>query len=51
MLYTLWNRRRRNDMEVLFCVAIVAIKLIYDSIQEKKANRYADMVVRRYKEE
>ncbi len=35
-------------MEILFCVVIVAVKLIYDCFQEKEANRYADMVVRRY---
>lgn len=35
-------------MDVLFCVIIVAVKLIYDSVQEKKANEYASMVVRRY---
>lgn len=34
-------------MEIFFCLTIVAVKLVYDCIQEKKANKYADMVVRR----
>ena len=38
-------------MEILIGVIITAVKLICEAFQEKEANRYADMVVRRYKEE
>lgn len=34
-------------MEIFFCLTIMAVKLVCDCLKEKKANKYADMVVRR----
>lgn len=38
-------------MEILISVIILVIKLICERVREKEADRYASMVVRRYKEE
>lgn len=38
-------------MEILFGVVFVAVKLIAEHIAVKRANKYADQVVRRYKKE
>ena len=35
-------------MEIFFGVVLVVGKLIWDHIAEKQANKYADLVVRRY---
>lgn len=35
-------------MEILFGIAIVAISLIVERLAVKRANKYADRVVRRY---
>lgn len=35
-------------MEIFFGLIFIVGKLIYESYQEKKANEYADKVVRRY---
>lgn len=38
-------------MEILFGVVLVAVKLIVEHFAVKRANKYADQVVRRYKNE
>lgn len=35
-------------MEILFAAAYLIGRLIYEATQKKKANEYANMVVRRY---
>lgn len=35
-------------MEIIFCVILTAGKLIYEAYTKHKADKYADMVVRRY---
>lgn len=37
-------------MEILFGVVIMAVKLVLEHVATKRANKYADTVVRRYKE-
>ena len=37
-------------MEILFGVVIVAVKLILEHMATKRANKYADTVVRKYNE-
>lgn len=38
-------------MEIIFGVVIVAVELIAEHFAVKRANKYADQVVRRYKNE
>ena len=37
-------------MEILFGLVVIGVKLILEKIAERRANKYADTVIRRYKE-
>lgn len=37
-------------MEIFFGLVVIGVKLIWENIAERRANKYADTVVRRYKE-
>ena len=37
-------------MEIIFAIIVLVIRLISEKCQSHRANRYADMVVRRYED-